>query len=81
MDCSRFRDPQMGVIDRLARLVLALRRQGCEPRLVNVSDRLLELVALAGLEGVLAVEPGGQSEQREQAGGVEEERELDDATR
>jgi len=53
------------VVDLLARLHLEAR----------------ELIALAGLEETLGVEPLGQPEQREERGGVEEEGELGDTVR
>jgi hypothetical protein len=74
----RFPQPDVGTIGALARLELAARRQGKTIRLRNSSNELRELIALAGLDEVLRVEPRGQAEQREQPLGVEEERELDD---
>jgi hypothetical protein len=65
-------------IDALARLQLAARRVGREVALHGASLELVELLELFGLTGVLRVEVGGQSEEREQRVGVEEERELDD---
>jgi ABC-type transporter Mla MlaB component len=41
-------------IDALARLQLLARRLGCQVRLRNASDELLELVAFMGLTNVLA---------------------------
>jgi ABC-type transporter Mla MlaB component len=40
-------------VDALARLQLLARRLGCQVRLRNTSDELLELVVLMGLAGVL----------------------------
>jgi ABC-type transporter Mla MlaB component len=40
-------------VDALARLQLAARRRGCQVRLRNASDELLELVAFMGLTDVL----------------------------
>jgi hypothetical protein len=65
-------------LDALARLQLTARRLGRRIRFGNASAELRELVALAGLAGVLALEPRRQPEEREQRLGVEEERELDD---
>ena len=41
-------------VDALARLQLLARRLGCQVRLRNASDELLELVAFMGLTNVLA---------------------------
>jgi ABC-type transporter Mla MlaB component len=65
-------------VDALARIQLAARRAGRQVVLCRVADDLRDLLAFVGLGGVLRIEPGGQSEQREQRVGVEEERELDD---
>jgi anti-anti-sigma regulatory factor len=78
LDCSPLEKPDCATIERIARLQLAVRRCGCELRLRNPNDPLLELIGLAGLTGVLRFEPGWQAEEREQPCGVEEERELDD---
>ena len=71
-------------IDALARLQLQARRVAEGICLCHASQELQELLAFVGLDGVvskweLRVEPLGQAEQREQLGGGEEERELDDA--
>jgi len=65
--------PDLGTVDALARLQLAGRRLGFEVRLVAPTEELLELLELAGLVEVLR-----QPEEREEALGVEEERELGD---
>jgi hypothetical protein len=71
--------PDLEAIDAIARLALAARRLGCGVRLENASRDLRDLVAFAGLAeilpcpGDLVVEPGGQPEEREVSGGVEEE--------
>ena len=78
--------PDVGAIDeylassnfKLARLQLAARRKGAEIRLCEVPSELHELLALCGLGDVLCVEVAGQSEQREERVGVEEERQLGD---
>jgi hypothetical protein len=70
--------PDVVTVDALARLELAARRGGLQFRLQHASDQLRDLIAFAGLENVLRVEPRGQAEQGEQRVGVEEERELDD---
>jgi hypothetical protein len=66
------------VVDTLARLALAERRRGHVLRLGRIPAELRELLVLTGLDSVLGVEPGRQSEEREERVGVEEERELDD---
>jgi hypothetical protein len=68
----------LATIGALARLQLGARRCGFEIVLRGSSRELRDLLALAGLERSLRVEPGGQSEEREQLLGVEEERELPD---
>ena len=52
---------------------LTTRRFGGDLRLRGASVELLELLALCGLPIELALEAEGQPEQREEAGGVEEE--------
>jgi hypothetical protein len=61
-------------VDAIARIRLAGRRLGFAVRLFPTQD-LLELLELCGLVEVL-----WQSEQREEPLGVEEERELGDAS-
>ena len=68
----------LGTLDALARLQLAARRRGRAIRLVGASPELRELIAFAGLETVLPVEPGRKTEEREERVGVEEERQLGD---
>jgi hypothetical protein len=70
--------PDARTVDALARLQLTVRRHDMALRLRHASGELKELLEFMGLADVLCVEPGGQSEQREQRLGVEEERELDD---
>jgi anti-anti-sigma regulatory factor len=62
----------IATVDALARLQLTARRLGWRLRLRNVSVELGELIELAGLTGVLGVEPVGQPEEREVALDVEE---------
>lgn len=64
----------LGTVDALARLRLAGKRLGFDVRLRSPAEELLELLELAGLVEVL-----WQPEEREEAFGVEEERELGDA--
>ena len=65
-------------LDLLSRLQLSARRLGIEVRLLDASPELRELVAFAGLNGVLRLEPGRKAEEREEPLGVEEEGQLDD---
>jgi ABC-type transporter Mla MlaB component len=46
-------EPDAVTVDALARLQLAARRNGCQVRLRNTSDQLIELVAFMGLRDVL----------------------------
>ena len=77
-------DPDAVAVDALARLQLLARRAGHEVRLRHVCARLGELVELAGLSDVLppapdlALEAKRQSEEREEAGRVEEESDAAD---
>lgn len=73
LDCQQLANPHMAVIDQLARLQLALRRGGCELRLKNAGDSVLDLIGFAGLAEVLRVEMQRESEEREQPRRVEEE--------
>lgn len=68
----------IGTVNLLARLHLAAKRRGGTLRVRHASDGLLELIDFVGLSDVLCVELQRQPEQREQALGVEEERQLDD---
>jgi len=54
--------PDLGTIDSLARLQLAARRAGRALRLRNASRELRELLAFAGLDDVLPLEPERQPE-------------------
>jgi anti-anti-sigma regulatory factor len=65
-------------IDLLARLQLAARRLGRRVLLRHASADLERLIGFVGLDGVLRVEPGRQAEEREEALGTEEERQLPD---
>jgi len=68
----------LAAVGSLARIALEARRQGLRLRLAGVDRTLADLIVLTGLGEVLGVESGGQPEEREQALGVEEERQLDD---
>jgi hypothetical protein len=70
----------LAVVDTLARLALEERRRGRSFRLGRVPGELRELLVLTGLDGVLlAVEPLGQPEEREDRARIEKERDLGDA--
>ncbi|HZA78543.1 MAG TPA: hypothetical protein VE623_19360 [Acidimicrobiales bacterium] len=60
--------PDLGLVDRLARLQLAARRLGYAIRLRNPCDELRALLDLVGLTDVLSLEAGGEAERREQLG-------------
>ena len=47
-------DPDAVTVDGLARLQLAARRKGCQVRLRNASEELLELLAFMALRDVLS---------------------------
>jgi hypothetical protein len=83
-DLSALVDPDLGTIDGLARLALALRRLGCDVRLDQAPSELSGLLAFVGLADVMpcagsAVEPRRQAEHRKELGGVEEEDDPADA--
>ena len=78
LDCSALVNPDCGTIDLIARVHLEVHRYGLELQLTNANEPLLELIGLAGLAGVLSVEPGRQSEERKHLCSVEEEGQLDD---
>ncbi|SCG39978.1 STAS domain-containing protein [Micromonospora inositola] len=63
--------PDVVTVEALARLGLTARRHGWRQMVTGGSADLLELADLLGLTGLL-LQPAGQPEQREQAGGVEE---------
>ncbi|MEU6080577.1 STAS domain-containing protein [Streptomyces sp. NPDC047108] len=70
--------PDTLALETLARLQLTARRLGRRIRIRHAGDELRCLLAASGLDGVLPVcpglrvEPGRQTEEREQAGGVQE---------
>ena len=68
----------LGTVNLLARMHLRAKRRGATLRVQNASDGLLELIDFTGLSDVLCVEPQRQPEEREDALGVEEERQLGD---
>ena len=83
-DVARLADVDMGTIDALARIALRARRLGCAVNLRDAPPELLELLAFAGLSDVLPCDPPsgvevtGQSEERKEPLGVQEERDPAD---
>jgi ABC-type transporter Mla MlaB component len=79
-------DPDAVAVDALARLQLTARRCGAEIRIGHTCDGLRDLLAFMGLSDVvslgeaLTLGPGRKTEQRKQAGGVEEEGDPGDPT-
>ena len=67
-------DPDVRLVDALARLHLAAGRSGRSLVLVGVGAELRDLAGWMGLGSVLRLESGREAEQREDALGVEEER-------
>jgi anti-anti-sigma regulatory factor len=72
-DVAGVHRPDVVTVETLARLRLTARRHGARLVVAGADPRLRDLLRLVGLDGALP-EASGQSEQREQAGGVEEER-------
>jgi anti-anti-sigma regulatory factor len=79
-DVAALTDPDVRTVDALARLQLTAKRLGGSIRLRGTSTRLEELLALIGLGEVmpLCVEAVGQTEEREETLGVEEEADARD---
>ena len=84
-DMGDVTDPNLGTVDALARARLLARRDGCDLRLADASVELRELLELAGLATTLrcegegsGLEAKGQAEGREEARGVQEERDSGD---
>ena len=78
VDVSSVTEPDCRTIDALAHIQLGARRLGQRIRLIGASDEMIRLIEVAGLEEALApapsgVEAVGEPEEREEAGGVEEE--------
>jgi anti-anti-sigma regulatory factor len=84
-DVGALAEPDAVAVEALARLQLAARRLGRRVSLRDPSPELQELLAFMGLSRVLRYErrlrvgPEWQTEEREQALGIEEEGELDDS--
>lgn len=77
-DVGALGTPDTATIEALARMQLTARRLGHRIRLGRASPALRELLAMAGLDAVLPVQPGRQAEQGEQPVGVEERIERGD---
>jgi ABC-type transporter Mla MlaB component len=83
-DVGTLSDTSLGTVALLAGLQLTARRCGGRIRVENASSELHEMLALAGLCEILEVcpplrlETSWQPEHREEAGGVEEERDSRD---
>ncbi|WP_203911812.1 STAS domain-containing protein [Rhizocola hellebori] len=73
-DVGDFAEPDMVVVDALARLQFTARRNGAQIHLARASPRLRGLLALAGLGGTvpLAGDLRRETEEREDSVGVEE---------
>ena len=78
LNCARLKQPDLGAVDRLARIQLGVRRGGRKLCLADASYELMALIDFAGLADVLRVEVKRQSEERKEPRGVEEESELTD---
>ena len=83
-DLTWLTEPDLGDIDALASLTLATRRHGRDLILTGCSAELHELTACVGLAGILplappnSVETRRHAEKREEAIGVQEERDAGD---
>jgi ABC-type transporter Mla MlaB component len=85
-DVAALTHVDLATVEALARLRLAARRVGGSVWLRHASLELQELLALVGLRNVVPCWPGlrlearGKTEDREEPGGVEEERDPADPT-
>jgi anti-anti-sigma regulatory factor len=77
-DLGHVRGADLGTVGALARAAVNTRRSGARLRVVNVPPELQDLIALAGLTGVLLGRDRRQAKQGEQPLRVEERREPDD---
>jgi anti-anti-sigma regulatory factor len=77
-DLGDVRGAELATVGALARAAMNTRRTGARLRAVNVPPELRNLIALAGLTGVLLGRDGRQAEEGEQPLRVEERREPDD---
>jgi hypothetical protein len=74
-------EADLATVDALARAQLQAGRLGCSVALRDGPQALRDVIELAGLAGVLGLEPRREAEEREELLGVEEERELGDPAR
>ena len=83
-EAGELTDADLGTVDALARLRLRARRLGCDVRLEHAPAELRDLLCLLGLDDVVpccaesGLETWREAEGREEAGGVEEERDPGD---
>ena len=83
-DVGALFDPDCITIDVLARLQLTALRAGRRVQLLDACGELRDLLTFAGLSETvparedLSLQPGGQAEEGEPAGGVQEERDAAD---
>jgi ABC-type transporter Mla MlaB component len=82
-DVGAVSEPDAGTVEALARMQLTARRLGSRVILRNACGELKDLLTVSGLSDVLPcaelpLEARGHTEQREPAGGVEEERDPAD---
>ena len=78
LDCSAYAEAKAEQLDRIARLCLSSKRRGCALRLANAGEDLLALIEFAGLGSVSGLEVGGEAEEREDPGRVQEEGDVRD---
>ena len=77
-DVGALIDPDAATVDALARLQLTAQRLGRDVRVRHASVALVELLDLVGLSDVVRLcvesgfQAGGQAEEREEGGGIEE---------
>jgi hypothetical protein len=77
-DVADTQEPDLATVEALTRVELTAVRMGGGICLRGASVELLELLAFCGLPFELVLEAEGQAEQREEARGVEEERDPTD---
>jgi STAS domain len=77
-DVASLDAPDLVAVEALARIELTARRLGSSLRLRGPSVELLELLALCGLPLAVVLEPEREAEHREEARGVQEERDPGD---
>lgn len=78
LDVDSLQGADAATVGTLALLRLVALKGGLDLRLGRPRPELCELIAFLGLAEALPVETRRQAEEREQARGVEEERELGD---